>query len=125
MDAIQTRVIGAGLSFLLIFLSGFWLSRRRKPYSTAILTLHKLIGLAVGVLLIVIVYQGHQAAALGAVEIATIGITVLFFVAAVAAGALLSTNKAMPAIVLRLHQIVPYAAVLSTAAILYLLPSGT
>jgi hypothetical protein len=123
MNPILSRAIGAGAFFLFIFLSGFWLSRSGKPYSTMIFTIHKLIGLAAGIFLIVIVYRSYQAAPLGAPEIAAIGVTVLLFVTTVAAGGLASIDRAMPAIALRLHQIVPYAAVLSTAATLYLLLS--
>jgi hypothetical protein len=46
MSTNQLRVVSAGLFFLFIFLSGFWLSRTGKPYSGIILTIHKLIGLA-------------------------------------------------------------------------------
>jgi hypothetical protein len=121
MSTIQVRVAGTGLFFLLLFLSGIWLSRAGKPYNTLIFTIHKLIGLAGGVFLIVTVYQTHQVAPLGLLEIAAIVITVLLFVGTVAAGGLLSIDKPMPAVVLRLHQFIPVLTVLSTAWTLYLL----
>lgn len=49
MGTTQSGVVGTGLLFLFIFLSGFWLSHSGKPYNTLIFTIHKLIGLAAGV----------------------------------------------------------------------------
>ena len=123
MGTTQLRVVGAGLFFLFIFLSGFWLSRSGKPHSVIILTIHKLIGLAAGVFLVMTVYPIHQVAPLSPVEITAIVVTVLFFAGNVATGGLLSTDKTMPAVIVRLHQITPYLTVLSTAVTLYLLLS--
>jgi hypothetical protein len=117
----QLRVIGTGLFFVFIFLSGYWLSRSGKPYGAIIFNIHKLVGLAMGVFLIVTVRQVHQVAPLGAAEIAAIVVTVLFFVGVVAAGGLLSVDKSMPVAVSMVHKLLPYVAVLSTAVTLYLL----
>jgi heme A synthase len=124
MGTTQVRIVGVGLSFVLIFLSGIWLSHLGKPYSTGVFTIHKLVGLAVGVLLAVMVYQAHKATPLGLVEIAAIVVTVLFFIGTVAAGGLLSVNLEVPAFVGKLHQVLPILTVLSTAGTLYLLLCG-
>jgi hypothetical protein len=87
------------------------------------LTIHKLIGLAAGVFLVMTVYRIHQVAPLGPVEITAIVVTVLFFAGTVTAGGLLSTGKPMSAAISTLHQITPYLTVLSTAVTLYLLLS--
>ena len=124
MNTTQVRVVGAGLAFLVIFFSGIWVSLAGKPYSTLPFTVHKLVGLALGVLLGVIAYQTHQIAPLNPVQMAAIAVTVLLFIATVAAGGVLSVVEGVPAIALRLHQIVPVLTVLSTAGTLYLLLSG-
>ena len=124
MSTTQVRVAGTGLLLVLIFLSGLWVSGSGKPYSTLPFTIHKLVGLAVGVVLVVIVVQTHKAAPLGLPAIAAIVVTVLLFAGTVAAGALLSINEQAPAIVLRLHQVLPVLSLLSTAGTLYLLLSG-
>jgi len=121
MSANQLRVVGAGLSFLLILLSGFWLSRSGKPYSGIILTIHKLISLAAVVLLGITIRRISQAGALSTTELLAAIVTGLFFLGTMVTGGLLSIGKALPAIVLRLHQITPYLTVLSTAATMYLL----
>ena len=125
MSTIQVRVAGVGLSFVLIFLSGIWLSHLGKPYSTGVFTIHKLVGLAVGVLLAVMVVQTHKATPLGLVEIAAIVVTVLFFIGTVVAGGLLSVDLEVPPFVQKLHQVIPVLTVLSSAGTLYLLLRGT
>jgi hypothetical protein len=115
------KFINAGLFFLFIFLSGFWLSRTGKPYSTLIFTIHKLIGLAMGIFLILTVYRVHQAESLSALQISMTVVTVLFFIATVAAGGMLSIDKPMPLAVSFVHKLLPYLTVLSTGGALYLL----
>jgi hypothetical protein len=124
MSTIQVRVAGVGLSFVLIFLSGIWLSHLGKPYSTGVFTIHKLVGLAVGILLVVMVVQSHKAASLGLVEIAAIVVTVLFFLGTVVAGGLLSIDLEVPTFVGKLHLVLPILTLLSTAGTLYLLLRG-
>jgi uncharacterized integral membrane protein len=124
MSTIQVRVAGVGLSFVLIFLSGIWLSQSGKPYSTGVFTIHKLVGLAVGILLVVMVVQTHKAVSLGLVEIAAIVVTVLFFLGTVVAGGLLSVDLEVPAFVQKLHLVLPILTLLSTAGTLYLLLRG-
>ena len=118
MDDMHWRAVGAGLFFLFIFLSGIWLSRSGKPLNGVILTIHKLISLAAGVFLIITLYQMNHAAALGALELAAAVVTGLFFVGTVVFGGLLSTGKPMPAVILRMHQVMPFLTVLSAAVAL-------
>jgi len=123
MTTDQLRVVSAGAAFLIMFLSGFRLNRTGKPYGTLIFTIHKLIGLGLGVLLFIMVKQAYQTSSLSPVEITAIAVAVLFFVATVTTGSLLSVpvSKPMPDIVSTLNKIFPYFTVLSTAAVLYLL----
>ena len=125
MSTWQIRVAGVVLSFVLIILSGIWLSHLGKPYNTGVFAVHKLVGVAVGVLLGVMVFQAHKATPLDMVQIVAIVITVLLFIGTVAAGSLLSIDLEVPAFVQRLHQFLPVLTALSTAATLYLLlPRG-
>jgi len=123
MNTNQVRVVSMGAGFLIMFLSGFWLSRTGKPYGTFIFTIHKLIGVGIGILLFISVRQMHQTASLSPVEITAVAVTVLFFVATVTTGSLLSipVSKPMPDFVSMLNNILPYFTVLSTAVTLYLL----
>jgi hypothetical protein len=121
MGATQSSVVGAGLFFLFILLSGIWLSRSGKPLNGIILTIHKLISLAAVVFLVLTVYQINQAADLSAIGLVASAVAGLFFLGAIITGGLLSTGKPMPAAILTMHQVVPFLTILFTAVTLYLL----
>ena len=121
MSTSQLRIVGAGLFFLFILLSGFWVSHSGKPYSVLILAIHKLISVAAVIWLGITIRRIAQAGALGATELLPAIVAGFVFLGTIVTGGLLSMDKAMPAIVLRLHQITPYLTVLSTAVTLYLL----
>lgn len=124
MGAIEARVVGTGALLVVLLLSGLWTSRAGKPYRTFPFTIHKLAGLAAGVLLGIIVHQANQAAPLGLLEIAAIVVSVLLFAGTVAAGGLLSAKEQASTMILRLHQGLPVLALLSAAGTLYLILGG-
>jgi hypothetical protein len=124
MDAPTLRVVGVGLLLVLILMSGILLMRSEKPHNRVLLNVHKLAALAAGVLLVVIVTGAHQASPLGPAELAAIAFTVVLFVGTAATGGLLAIDKEMPAVVQRLHQVVPVLTVLSTAGTLVLVLGG-
>ena len=115
------RAAVAGLLLFLVFLTGIWLSRRGRPLNVGISTLHKLVGLAAGVLLLVIIYQRNRVVPLDAAEWIAIVVTSLCFLGTVVSGALLTSDDPMPVAVLRVHQVVPVLTALSSGATLYLL----
>ena len=117
----DNKFLIAGLFFVFIILSGFWLSHTGRPLNVIILTIHKLISLAAVVFLVITIYRIHQVTPLSPVDIAASAVTLLFFIVMIATGGLLSTTKTMPGIILKAHQIMPYLVILSTAATLYLL----
>jgi len=123
MNELQIRAIGAGVFFIFIFLSGFWLSRSKKPYNTLKLNLHKLISLAAGIYLGVVIVQVHQVTPLGAIEIGAVAVNLLFFVITVVSGGLSSIDRPMPAAIAKIHKVLPYLATLFTAVTLYLILS--
>ena len=115
------RYVATGLFFLFILLSGVWTSQSGRPLNVGISTVHKLGSLGAGAFLIVTVYRRNQEILLNGTEWVAIVVTVLFFLGLVATGGLLSSEKAMPAVVLRLHQVLPALAIVSTGVTLYLL----
>jgi len=124
MTTAQLTVVSAGLFFVLIFLSGFWLSRHKRPFNGAVLTIHKLIALAAAILLVVRVYQANRVAALGMTELVAAAIAGLLFLDTGISGGLLSTDKPMPAAIRWMHWVAPFLTVLCSAVTLYLLASG-
>ena len=121
MTLMQSKLVSTGLFFLFIFLSGLWLSRKGRPFSMLLVTIHKLIGLAAGIFLGINVYRIHKLAPLNLGQILAVAVTVLLFAVNVATGSLLSTNKAMPEVVSIINKFFPYLTVVSTGVMLYLL----
>lgn len=119
---VTTRAIVAGLFFLLVFLSGIWLSRSGRPLNVGISTLHKLISLTAGIFLLVTIYQRNQVVASSTAAWIAIVVTGLCFLGTVASGGFLSSEKPLPIAVLRVHQVGLVLATLSSAVTLYLVP---
>ena len=116
--------------FAFVFLFGYILSRTGKPYNSLIFNFHKLIGLAMGIFLIVTVYQVHQTGPFSPIQILSLVITLGIFIILVAAGGLLSIeasgnlksiSQTTLAMISAVHKIFPYLALLATAGTLYLL----
>jgi hypothetical protein len=120
MNAIQSKIILASFGFLLMILSGFWLSRAGKPYPVIIFTFHKLVTLGTIAYLAVLLYRANQSMLLQGGHVVAIGLMLICFIAMLVTGGLLSVDKALPTIVHRLHQILPYLTVASTGITLYL-----
>ncbi len=121
MNTIQFKIIGTGLVFIVIFLSGFWLSRNGAPYGTGLVTLHKLIALGVFVFLVVTMVQVNKAVGLSNLEWALGIVTAVLFIGTIIMGGLITTNLILPAVVRTLHHITPYLTMISTVATLFLL----
>ncbi len=129
MSIASNKFVYTGLFFLVIFITGFWLSRRGAPYGALLFNLHKLIALAAGVYLALNVYRSHQDAQLTPLQLALMGATALVFAALVIAGGLLSAHAggslrgispALLAAITQAHHLLPYLAALGAAATLTL-----
>lgn len=120
MNIIGSKLISVGAFFLFIFLSGIWMSRTGRPHGMLPVTVHKLIGLALGIYLGRMVYQMHKVIPLSSTQIIAVAVTVLFFAVNVATGSLLSANKPMPEVVSVINKWFPYLTVVSTGVMIYL-----
>jgi hypothetical protein len=116
----ENKLLIAGLLFVFMISSGFWLSRTGRPLNTFILTAHKFISLGAVVFLVMTVYRIHQASPLSPIGIAMSAVTIVLFIVMIATGGLLSIAKTMPEIIHKVHQITPYLVILFTATTLYL-----
>jgi hypothetical protein len=119
MSAVQSKAIGVGVLFPIIFLSGFWLSNSGRPLNTIVFTVHKLVAVATVILLGVTLYRTNQVAPLSAIQINAGAVTGLLFLSTIVTGGLVSTDNTMPALVTTLHRITPYLTVLATAWLLW------
>ena len=121
MNTLFVRLIGTGSFFRAIFLSGFWLRRSGKPYSSLYLNIHKLIALAAVVFLVMTVTRLNQVARLNTLELTVCLIAALLFLLTIISGGLASIPKDLPAAISNLHHLLPWVTILSTVVTLYLL----
>jgi hypothetical protein len=122
---ITSRILVIGVLFLLKVLFGLWVSRSGRPFNVVVLTIHKLISLAIVALIALAVRQRGRAVGLSGGEIAAAIVTGVLFLVAIISGGLVSTDKPANAVILAVHRFVPYLVGLATAATLYLLARGT
>jgi len=120
MSIIGSKLISVGAFFLFIFLSGIWMSRTGRPHGMLPVTIHKLIGLGLGVYLGWMVYQTHKVMPLSSMQFIVVAVTVLFFAVNVATGSLLSTDKPMPDVITLINKWFPFLTVASTGIMIYL-----
>ena len=119
MTTIQSKALAAGLFFLFIFLSGFWLSQSGKPLNSLIFTIHKLIAVAAVVFLATTLHRSNQVAPLSTVALIASAVTGVCFLGTIVTGGMLSIDKEMPEAVLTMHQVTPFLTVLSTTWLLW------
>lgn len=121
MNAPILRIIITASLIVLSLVFGYLLSGTGKPWSAALLGIHKIAALLGGVALVVIVFRFQNAAPLDALRWTFCAVTWLFFLSAFATGAVLTILKNAPAPVLILHKVTPILTVLSSAATFFLL----
>jgi hypothetical protein len=121
MKASQSRVVAAGLFFLLVFLTGFSLSRSGAPFGAASLLFHQVMAFATLVFLTITLYRIGRVAGFSAAEIAACVATGLFFLGAIISGGLIIGEKPVPELAPMLHKLFPLLSVLSAAAAFSLL----
>jgi len=120
MDNLLVQIVVITLLFVIVFVSGYRLTRTGKPYSTIIFNIHKLISLAVIAVLVVQMYNTYQISKLGFVEWTCSLFTGSILIIAIISGGILSIEKSMPDVIKKIHKLVAYLALLLTAFTLYL-----
>jgi len=115
------KILIAGVFFVFIIISGLWLSRSGRPLNVFILTIHKLISLATLAFLIVTIVRIHRETPLSSPAILISAITLIFFIILIGTGGFLSNAKALPGMILRIHQIMPFFLMISTTGNLFLI----
>ena len=123
-NIVSPRILYCGLGFVITVLSGILLSNAGRPLNSLIFTVHKLVAVATMILTAVSVRGLYRSVDIQALYPALIVVTVLFFVALLVSGALLSFDKLALAATLRVHQIAPLLAIGFTALTIYLLASN-
>ena len=120
-----SRFIIPGIVFLLTLVSGVWLSRSGKPLKTGIFTVHKLIALGAVVITAIRTYNMLWSAETQTILIALIIVIGLCVVALFLTGALMSVNKPADNLLLFIHKVSMFLALVVGAATIYLLTGRT
>jgi hypothetical protein len=130
MTILTSKTAICGLLVLLTLVSGVWLSHSGKPYNSMIFTIHKLIALATVIIIGVNVYHlfrvmdGNTLVALSVIAVSGLLFLALFISGALLSlipAGLLSLEKPLPEIILKIHQVAPLLALVSSTATFYLL----
>lgn len=121
MSATQVRLLSSGLLVVVIFASGFWVSRAGKPYPALNFNIHKLIALAALILLGVMISRVNKAAPLDSTQWLAVVVAGVCALVTILTGGLASIDRPMPVILSTLHKVFPYLSVLSTGWTMYLL----
>jgi hypothetical protein len=126
MEAISTKLIAAGILFLLTLISGVILSHSGRPLGVGLVTIHKLIAVGTIVLTGMVIYQLYKTGDTKLFfELSAIVITAILFLALIATGALLTREEMqLPEMVLKIHQVAPLLVVAFSTFTVYLLSSG-
>ena len=121
MNINPLNLIGGILLMAIIFGSGYCLTRAGNPYPMIVMTIHKLLSVAVSVILIVTLVRAHRVAPLSATVLITSIVAILGFLGLIATGALLSGEADLPAFVRKVHHIAPYVTLMASGVTLFFL----
>ena len=133
METHASRIFVIGLLFLVVFLSGVWLSRNLrlndprpsgKPLTGADSAVHKLVALAMMIVAGVTVRSLHRGIKFSSIEFTAVIVAGLLFVLMVVSGSLLSLGKARNKGIVALHNVGSVLTVITTAGAIYLLTRG-
>ena len=115
------RAVIIGILYVPIIAGGYWLSNMGAPYNQIVFNVHKLLALANIVILNVTLFQTLKTSPPGGPGIAAAVFMNFFFVATIVTGGLVSQAAEMPSIIRWAHRIGPWATVISSGLLLYLL----
>jgi hypothetical protein len=119
--SLQAKYITIVVLFLVHFNLGYILTRSGEPYSSAILTIHKLASLAALILIILAAWQIRKEVGLDSPAIVATVTTIILFIITILTGGALSADIQIPGYVTLVHKLIPYLTLISTIVTMYLL----
>jgi len=127
METITSKLIAAGILFLLTLITGVIVSRSGRPLSVGLVTVHKLIAVGAVVFIGMAVNQLYKTGdGKLLIELSATVISGILFLALIGTGALLTREEMqLPGIVLKIHQVAPLLALASSTITIYLLVRGS
>ena len=119
--SITLKITGIGIVFLLIIISGIWLTKTGKPYNPVLFNVHKLISLGGVVFTGIVVYNLLREIEIRPLIWALVILTGVFFIVLIVTGGLLNLDKPFYNLLRTIHRILPAVFVILTAVIFYFL----
>jgi hypothetical protein len=126
LDIISSKLICAGVVFLVTIMTGIVLSSSGRRFSIGMVTVHKLVAVAAMVLVGMSIKQGSEAiGGLAVVETGLVVVSAILCLGLIATGALLTREELyLPEWILSIHKLAPPAALVTSTAALYMLTRG-
>ena len=121
---LSSKITYAGIGFLLTLVSGIVLSKLGRPLNSAVFGAHKIIAVGTIVLIGLNIRDLSQLVGLQEVPSALVWGTGLLLLVLVVSGSLLSFDKLVVPITLRVHQIMPLFALAVSALTVYRLANS-
>ncbi|MBN2518882.1 MAG: hypothetical protein JXB17_00115 [Bacteroidales bacterium] len=121
MNNYSFKIIVTGIFFIVMIVSGIWLSKLGRPLNNGVFTIHKLISLLTIVFSVITVYQLQKNIELRNIDVVFIIITGIAFLVSFVSGALLSFDNLVNKFILTFHKTSPVLLVISIAILIYLL----
>jgi len=119
--SITLKITGIVIVFLLIIISGIWLTKTGRPYSPVLFNVHKLISLIGVVVTGIVVYNLLRGLEVSPLMWTMVIVTGLFFILLIVTGGLLNLDKPFYNLLRTIHRILPAVSVILTAVIFYFL----
>lgn len=123
MSVLSTKLIVTGVLFVFTLISGVIVTRSGRPLSLGLVTLHKSLSIGTVIFVGIVVNQLYKTLEGKVfVQLSAMVITGLLFLALIGTGALLTREEMqLPAIVFKLHQVLPLLSLVSSAGTIFLL----
>lgn len=118
--SLTLKITGLGLLFLLMILSGVWLTHTGKPYSPVLFNVHKILSLAAVVLAGIQAYSLFRQASTGSLETTLLILAAVLFLILIITGGLLSEDLKVYDLLRSVHRITPVLAIVLTVVVFYL-----
>ena len=118
--SITLRITGIGLLFLLMILSGIWLTKTGKPYNPVLFNVHKILSLAAVVLAGIQAYALFRQVDTGSLEATLLILAAALFLVLIVSGGLLKEDFRIHDLLRIVHRITPVLAIAITGVLFYL-----
>ena len=119
--SITIKITFIAILFLLIVISGFWLSKKAKPYPVLLFNVHKLISLAAFILGGIVIYNLQKGIEITSGHLLLISATGVLFIFSIITGGLLNLDKPFYKLFRLIHRILSPIVIILTAIIFYLI----